>query len=299
MTEVRIVPRVKTETKTIHTPVSRCGDNWFKPVKIRAPYKGTDVAYRTLPSLGDPLQVEGFDGILLEEMRGDLIRISTFVSANSSDLSAKQHGNIQRMIDRASRYLLDATSIMDGWASGFGTMSVGAIPAWPLGGQPTAPVNNLMEEGHSRDQAKYKKLVRAALRNLRCAEEVAKKATIRARNKMRRKGRRFAGLAGPTGPTPTPLPGETQEVTVQFQSIPASEVEESTEMELDDGELEEGEIILDEEDEPSAQDEIQEDEDEDEDEESAPTPTKKSKKKDNSLLLVGAAALGIMAMKGR
>jgi hypothetical protein len=306
MTEVRIVPRVRTETEVIHTPVSKCGDNWFKPVKIRSPYRGTDVAYRTLPSLGDPGQVEHFDTLFLEEIHGDHIRISTFIQAHASVLTARQQENVQTMLDRAARYLRDAATIARAWATGFATVSAGTVPAWPLGGQPRGPVNNLMEEGHARDQDKYKKLVRSALRNLRCAEEVSKKATIRERNKQRRPGRRFSktGLgAMPGGPIPPPMPDPLDPegtqmaefdpigdgtATIDAQSAEFQPIDTS----LDDGELEDGDIVLDEEgEEEEGEEEIQE--------EPKPAPTKKAKKKDNTLLIAGAAALGIMALKGR
>jgi hypothetical protein len=188
MTEVRIVPRVRTETETIKTPVSKCGENWFQPVRIRAPYKSTDLAFRTLPSLGDPQQIESYDPMLLEEIVGDCKRIAEFVRATESALSQKQKANIWNMISRATKYVSDAARIATAWAQGFATTTVGTIPAWALGRQPSAPVNNVMEEGHHRDSEKYKSLLRAALRNLRCAEEVAKKETIRQRNKERRQG---------------------------------------------------------------------------------------------------------------
>lgn len=287
MTEVRIVPRVRTETQTIETPVSKCGDNWFKAVKVRAPYKGTDLAFRTLPSLGDPGQVESFEAIFLKEILGDHQRISAFAQNNSTSLTSKQQANVQTMLDRAARYLRDAVAIATAWSTGFATTRAGTVPAWPLNGQPKGPVNNLMEEGHRRDQGKYKKLIRSALKNLRCAEEVSKKATIRARNKERRHGRRFGevqqGSFNPVGSPEYPLPGldVPEPMVAEFQPI------ESQESSVD-GELEEGEIVLDEE--PA--DEIEE-------EPPAPETVSKKKKKDNTLLFAGAAALGLMALKGR
>lgn len=287
MTEVRIVPRVRTETQTIETPVSKCGDNWFKAVKIRAPYKGTDMAFRTLPSLGDPGQVESFEAMFIEEILGDHGRISSFAQDHSESLTSKQQTNVRTMLDRAALYLRDAAEILTAWRSGFATERAGSVPAWPLDGQPKGPVNNLMEEGHHRDQGKYKKLIRSALKNLRCAEEVSKKATIRTRNKARRNGRRFGEVKqstfSPSGPIDTfPLPGleEPESATAKFNPIEAQEV-------VVDAELEEGEIILDEE----PVDEIEED--------LATIPVAKKKKKDNTLIFAGAAALGILALKGR
>ncbi len=301
MTEVRIVPRVRTETQTIETPVSKCGDNWFSTIKIRAPYKGTDMAFRTLHSLGDPDQVESFDPMFIEEMNGDHFRITAFTRGHARSLTSKQQTNVQTMLDRAARYLRDAAGIATAWRTGFATTRAGTVPPWPLNGQPKAPVNNLMEEGHRRDQDKHKKLVRSALKNLRCAEEVAKKATIRARNKDKHQGRRFGNVGlGPLSPN-DPMPGlldpdalmpelDIQESSIARLDLPGNvttnfnPIDEREEPEGSD--LEDGEIILDEE----PLDEIEEDQ--------APAPVAK-KKKDNTLLFAGAAALGILALKGR
>jgi len=307
MTEVRIVPRVRTETKAIHTPVSKCGDNWFKQVRIRSPYRGTDVAYRTLPSLGEPGQIESFDPVFLEEAAGDLKRITDFVHQNSNALTARQLEHIGSMLDRAGRYLQDAAFIAESWANGFATTTVGTIPAWPLDGQPRRPVNKLMEEGHRRDQEKYKKLVRSAMKNLRCAEEVAKKATIRRRNKARHTGRRFSNTAqlNPQGSTPTPMPSPVEPVEpveAQFNpqgsqtgGIDASSMGGAAEFDPSgvgtagfDAELEEGDIDL----EDGEDEEVEEDIVE---EESPPPPAKK--KKDNTLLFAGVAALGVLALR--
>ena len=92
MTEARIVPRVRTETESIKTPVSKCGENWFQPVRIRAPYKGTDLAFRTLPSLGEPGQIESYDPLLLEEIAGDCKRIAEFTRVHEwSERSVLDH----------------------------------------------------------------------------------------------------------------------------------------------------------------------------------------------------------------
>lgn len=289
MTEVRIVPRVRTETQTIETPVSKCGDNWFKSVKIRAPYKGTDMAFRTLPSLGDPGQVESFDEIFIEEIRGDHARISAFAQEYAGSLTSKQQANLQTMLDRAARYLRDAAAVAAAWGTGFATTRAGTVPAWPLNGSPKVPVSNLVEEGHRRDQDKHKKLVRSALKNLRCAEEVAKKATIRTRNKERRRGRRFGEVASfnPSGTIPgNSVPDLPEPAVAEFMpSEPL--VAKLAEDEEIDAELDDSEIVLDDE----AEDEIEED--------LAPIPVAKKKKKDNTLLMAGAAALGILALKGR
>jgi len=292
MTEVRIVPRVRTETQTIKTPVSKCGDNWFKAVRVRAPYKGTDMAFRTLPSLGDPGQVEGFDPMFIEEIQGDHGRIADFAHGHADTLTSKQRANVQTMLDRAARYLIDAAGIAAAWASGFATTRAGSIPAWPLNGHPKGAVNNLTEEGHRRDQDKYKKLVRSALKNLRCAEEVSKKATIRNRNKMRSRGRRFGevqqGSFNPVEPMPgNSIPGLDIPEPVSAEFNPIEPVSTELDPQADsDAELEEGDIVLDEE--PA--DEIEEDQ--------APATAAK-KKKDNTLLFAGAAALGFLALKGR
>lgn len=192
MNEGRFIPRAKTETKTIHTPVSKCGERWSSPVRIRAPYKGVDLAYRILPPLGDPNQIEEFDKLFLDEIEGDIERVLVFCRKNSSKLSQKQKDNIETLLERATCYVECAGAIWDTWFHGFGTDHFSNIEPWPLGQAARSRINKLIEEGHIRDEIKYKKLVRAALINIRCAEEVAKKATIRDHNRERHDGRRYA-----------------------------------------------------------------------------------------------------------
>lgn len=192
MADVIFVPRVKTAAATIESPISRCGDHWWRDVRIRSPYKGVDVAHRTLPSLGDPEQVESLDPEFLNEIEADRDRIAMFASEHSADLSDSQRASVELLMRRATAYLSDSKKIQDLWSSGFSTSSQGPVPPWPLHGLPKGPINSNIEEGHRRDSDKWKKLVRATLRNLRCAEEVAKKATIYQYNKNKRiYGRRF------------------------------------------------------------------------------------------------------------
>jgi len=188
MVEVTIVPRVKTETATIHSPISKCGDNWWRDVEVRMPYKGVDTAYRTLPSLGDPSLIETFDADFLEDISANRERIREFAIKVAGVLSDRQRKNIDTMLRRAAQYVRDAKKIHSTWARGFQTTKLGKVPAWPFGGQPQGGINGNIEEGHARDGERYKQLVRAALRNVRCAEEVAKKGTIRDRNKNTYKG---------------------------------------------------------------------------------------------------------------
>jgi len=198
------IPRISITTQKIISPVSKCGDNWWKTIKIRAPYRHIDIAFRKLPLLGDVDQVEYFDSDILEEIAGDRERIAKFAERNSDIFTENQIANIQNMLDRAARYVIDAVKIQTGWASGFETHSGGQVPAWPLGSVVDREFSASILEGHGRDERTWKKLVQASLRNLRCAEEVAKRATIRHRNKEiweYNKGRRFGinGLATEDG----------------------------------------------------------------------------------------------------
>lgn len=316
MAEVTIVPRVKTENQKIRSPISACGDNWWKDVRIRCPYKGTDIAFRTLPSLGEPAQVEMIDPGFLDEMRVDNERITIFVAEHFAELSDKQRTNIKTLLDRATAYIADAEQIWKLWASGFTTPGSGQIPSWPLNGQPKGSINGNIEEGHKKDVDKWKRLVRAALRNLRCAEEVAKKATIRLRNKLRyAQGRRF-GTNGLGGIVPeengnggveiftktdfTPVsPGETMPQVESEATMPevSSELQEG-EINLEESIVDEGEEFLEEEE----IDEFPEPEPPDipsppvDEVEGKPTS---AKKKDNALLIAGAAALGVLALSKR
>lgn len=194
------IPRVKTLSDKVKYPVSRCGDNWWLDVRIRCPYKGTDTAYRTLPSLGSRGQVERFDRVLVEEMRMDISRVQAFVDSHRADIGSRQMSNIRTMLDRAAAYILDADTIFDTWAAGFDTESGQSVPPAPLGSR---RASGRAAAGLAKDEAKWQGLVSAAARNLRCAEEVAKRATIRARNRSRHsQARVFAGL-GDLAPSAT------------------------------------------------------------------------------------------------
>lgn len=301
MSEVIIVPRVKTEAETIHSPVSACGDNWWKDVRIRSPYKGTDLAFRTLPSLGEPSQVEQIDPEFLREMRGDLDRIGLFVSTHLEQLSDRQRRNIQTMLDRAAVYIDDAETIWNMWAAGFTTTTGGQVPPWALNDRPKGGINANIEEGHKRDVDKWKKLVRSALRNLRCAEEVAKKATIRARNKERhQQGRRFGsnglGLGGTNGVKKAQL---TPVSIIPEASLQEGEIDLEEEPIPDEGPVLDEEPIDEEpvDEEPIEEEPVIPEESEPESDTSPARPAKK--KKDNTLLLAGAAAFGVLALSKR
>ena len=179
------IPRVRTEALKIRYPISRCGDNWWKDVRVRAPHDDADAAHRTLPSLGSVDQVEAIDPEFPQEMVEDFKRIRAFAKRHASDMSAKQKANIQEMLDRAKLYINDAQTVWEFWAKGFTTPTIGQVPPWPLNGKPQGPVGQEIEEGHLKDREKWQALVLAALRNMRCAEEVAKKATIRAFNRRK------------------------------------------------------------------------------------------------------------------
>ena len=301
MTDVIIVPRVQTETETIRSPISKCGDNWWKDVRVRASYKKTDVAYRTLPSLGDPQQVEHLDLGFPEEIVGDQDRVIVFVAEHLDTLSDRQRKNIEVMLGRVSAYLADAETIRRLWATGFTTSTLGPIPPWPLNGQPQGPVNGNIEEGHKKDSERWKRLILGALRNLRCAEEVVKKATIRARNKERHGEGRVFGQGG-VAPQDGGNNGGQEPREGKFTPfVPPT----PREAHIDEGDLEEGEIDLEEPivdaEEPFEEEGVVDGEFEEEfvdDDEFKEVPAKK-KKKDNTLLFAGAAAFGVFALSKR
>lgn len=298
MVEVTFVPRVKTETATIHSPVSKCGDNWWRDVKVRAPYKGVDKAYRTLPSLGEPSQIERFDAEFPDEISIDIERVRDFSIKNSAKLSDRQRKNINNMLKRAVKYLADARTLQSTWARGFSATRIGNIPAWAFGGQPQGGINKNIEEGHARDSERWKQLIRAALRNTRCAEEVAKKATIRDRNKETQKGRTYA--ASSLGITSADAGEDDLDVKITSAKInppgisgikratirldddrielPPEEDDELGGIVVEDDELEEGDIDL------------------DGDADSSEPKKATKKKQDNTLLIAGAAAIGILAL---
>jgi hypothetical protein len=197
-----IIPRVKTETRTIKTPLSKSSENWWRDVRIRAPYKDTDTAFRRLPALGGHGQLESLDPSLVSKLHLEIARVREFANAHKEESDERQRINIKVMLERADAYLADAVQIQSLWESGFSTQNA-SVPPWPLNAAAPEGVSDGIRIGHERDSDKWKRLVRGALMNVRCAEEVAKKATIRLRNMERRsaKGRIFGtqGLQGPIG----------------------------------------------------------------------------------------------------
>jgi len=181
--ESLIIPRVLTKTNVIRTPRSKCGDNWHLTVRVRSASGNTDLVHADLPSLGDPSLVSSFDLMFIDEVRGDIERISNLVGSIRSILSPRQMATISEMIQRAKCYVGDAQKIAKLWNIGFATMRFGTVPAWPLGGQPKGRVNASIEEGHSRDEMKYKRLMNSALQNLRCAEEFDQKVHLKEKNR--------------------------------------------------------------------------------------------------------------------
>lgn len=195
MTQSAIIPRVRTGIDRIHAPISRCGDHWWESVRIRSAHKSIDQAFRTLTSLGDRTQVDDCDTGFTKEISADLSCITAFIENNASSMGPRQRKNIKLMLQRTEDYIAAAESISRLWASGFSTPNADAVPAWPLNGSPQGQVSVAIEKGHERDCEKWKKLVVAGLRNLRCAEEVAKKASIRARNKEISEGRKYGAVS--------------------------------------------------------------------------------------------------------
>jgi hypothetical protein len=177
-----VIPRVLTESEIIISPKSKCGENWFRSVRISSiDGEATD----TLPSLGDCSQIESYDPDFTQEIRGDVVRLRKFMSPPNSSLSERQAKNIEVMLERVQTYIDDAERILRFWESGFATTVLGKVPAWPLGSLPRSGVNDAIEEGHMRDSEKYKKLINAALKNLRCSEEVARRAKLNFRHRFK------------------------------------------------------------------------------------------------------------------
>lgn len=303
MSAVAFIPRVKIETQTIHSPVSKCGDNWWRDIRIRCPYKGTDIAFRTLPSLGDPDQVESMDADFLDEMVGDSDRIKQFISNHLDEMTESQRFNAETMLARAIAYIDDAKMIGNFWANGFSISDYGHVSPWPLNGRPQGPIDASVEEGHKRDGERWRQLVRAALRNLRCAEEVAKKATIRDRNKQRHlHGRRYGvnniGL-GQNSQGNLVLPAQPV-VKKAYFSLPHSGIQTSNGLPTSSmqtssptlgSELGDEEIDLETED---LEEQVSDQEDGNEPEPETEKAARPSKGKGGTALLVGAAALGLL-----
>jgi len=200
------IPRVKTEATSVESPKSKCGDNWDKNIKVRNPYKGVDKFARSLLSLAEVDLVNARDGELPAQLDWERSRVKKLLGDHKSILNTEQRINIEKYLSRAQVYLADAEKIQKLWASGFATAGYGVVDAFAIninasdigGGfcvnkppgykakseyEFNCPTHEELQ-GHSKDAEKWGALVLAAMKNIRCAEEVIRKAEVLQLNRV-------------------------------------------------------------------------------------------------------------------
>lgn len=200
------IPRVKTEATNVESPKSKCGDNWDKNVKIRNPYKGVDKFVRSLLSLAEADLVSERDDGIVGQLEWERARVKKMRGDHKSVLNSEQRKNIDAYLERAQLYIKDATKIQNLWASGFATAGYGVVEILPINinvsdigngfcmnkppgyrakGQYEFNCPKLEEvQGHQKDADKWGILIVAAMKNIRCAEEVIRKAEVLRLNKI-------------------------------------------------------------------------------------------------------------------
>lgn len=202
------IPRAKTKHGTTETilPQSLCGQNWFLDVNVRSPYQGYDKAERMLPALGIKTEVASRKEGLIDEFMAERDRVAGLRQQFHSLLTTSQKQNIDKYLDRAKIYIEDAEWLENAWRNGFIPFGADPVAAFPLSldlediGQNEFCVNNFgyksqnpfepdcptAEEaaGHNKDADKWRKLMVGAIINIRCAEEVIRKAEVKEENRL-------------------------------------------------------------------------------------------------------------------
>lgn len=311
-------PRIKTKNQIAKTvlPQSPCGMNWFYDVNVRSPHGETDVVTRVLPALGDKQQTRDRDPDMTSQLEAERKRVKTLRGQFKSLLTSSQKSNTEKFLDRAKKYIEDAVSIEDGWRQGFFSILADLhVEPFPIDidfedirngfciGKYGYESQNIYEPncpsldevvGHDKDVEKWQKLVVAAAVNIRCAEEVIRKAEIKEANRQEAiKNVKLTGIhimevgdikppapgvggiqMGPVtvpGGAPQTMPVDPSAVTVRGQTVM---VADGVEEDVGEGEIvEEIDVI----------------------EETAP---KKKKKKSNAPL-IAAVGIGALLLGGK
>jgi len=283
------------------TSSSKCGTNYHIPFEIRAPFKSTDKYSTTLPiawsetSIGSvnisdslPVALKGsFHVALKAAIEGAREILGKFDDEGYIDTANRT--KINQMLARSEEYIQRAKEIREWWDEQYRPDPDAPIYGWPLsednvdGCQGFAPskggayvslpgqgMTNIEftcptpedAEKHDADRESYRGFLYAALVTARCAQEAA--AAVGTFNRNKEYAEQLSGgmvLAQGAGG------GSSPGKTLATGNPPKSRPEDPSE----DGEPE---VEV--------------------------TPeSKPKKKKDNTLLMVGAAGLGFLLLKGR
>lgn len=306
-----------------------CGVDWETEAQIRKPYKGVDQYVEVLPPVYHSFEASASNlnqsiPVLVSQDFKSSIKSAISLAREILD-EYREGGNIDdgnfsaigSMIDRAEKYYNFAVSLQDFWENYSSGIYIhngitNHIGKWPLEqeefgngcGNMTYPsqvdfyagpqVGNVpldCPQGyhvawHKRDRVAFRQLMIAAIFNCRCAQEAAATVGIYNKNKKSYYSRHGAGL----GLQYAPKKKKSSEInksiiSAKFSSSPGAEGDDappdftgtlgSSGTEIEPGTPGD----------PGSQG-------------SSAGPEKvKRKKKDNSILIIGAAAIGFMLMK--
>jgi len=285
-----ILPSNKSPS-SLH-PGKDCGASWNMDFEIRVPYKSVDKYSDILPAIysGDfgfgsdnaedsfpPASSPEVKAALKKAIKGAKEILADYSGAGYIDAANKDV--INTLIFRAEKYAREAKELWDWWDEHFQPDSEKPVYGWSLVDDRMTPCLDwapakagIMSGGteieftcpnlahrdlHEGDRDVYATLIRAAMANIRCAQEAAAAVGIYNRNMEAYEGAVGGGMKLSTS-TKKPSPGTRLSVST----------------------VEPG-------DEPGEEDEPVEE---------AATPTTAKKKKGNGALLLGAAALGLLMM---
>lgn len=275
----------------------KCGSSYHIQYEVRAPYKsadkysnvlpvaysGTEIGQNDIEASLEEVSKEGFHSALKDAIKGALEILQDY--SKDGYIDDANRAVIIKMVNRANNYQSQAKEIRDWWETKYQPDSAVAVYGWPLtkdnvqGCTSWAPNTGGVYVGgsggataleftcpttadrdlHDADRLAYQQLLYAAMLNARCAQEAA--ATVGTYNRNKEF---LEGLSGGMGLAKAP-PKKTPGGTITTKVPPTSEHPEDPEPEID---LE-------------------------------PETSKPKKKKDNTLLLAGAAGLGLLILKGR
>lgn len=176
-------PRVKTKSTSVESPRSRCGDNWDKNIKVRNPYRGVDRYFRNMLSLAEQHLVASHDDEIPGQLELERKRVKKLQGDKATLLSLPQRRNVDRYLENAKMYIEDAAKIQRMWSNGFITDHYGSVDPLPINVTPAPGVCFEARKGHEKDSLKWTSLILSSLKNIRCAEEVIRKAEVLKMNK--------------------------------------------------------------------------------------------------------------------
>ena len=330
----RLYPDISPQSPAGESPIpavtDACGSTFHMKQEVRAPYKGVDKYINVLPVVIGDLTIMSsiaseFDNVLDLAMSFSVINaIHTAIDdaremkdqyRKDGYIESKNNATIGQMIVRAEDYIKKARRIRDFWDDAY--VGQNLPQGWPLDvkwysncedkfAPDTIEVLTMTDEGpkmqevtcpkkeyyddHEADRILYVQLIQSALLNARCAQEAA--AAVGTYNRNKEEYQKTVGAkqkklqqAAPSGPSPDPI-DSTRLAVMSTSPMP---IEPGDEPPIEDA--------------PPIEDEppVVDDEDEEgglpEPDEGEAKPVAK-KKKDNTILIVGAAALGFL-MLGR